>query len=145
MREAPTVLDAADALSVIEVMRATPSRMVLVYDEYGHFQGIITAMDLLEAITGDFADAEGDEPDMVRRADGSWLVSGGESADEFAGETGFPLPEGDFNTVAGMVLSIINRIPRAGDMFHHQGWTVEVVDMDAMRIDKLIVTPPLAE
>ena len=44
-----------------------------------------------------------------------------------------------------MVLSIINRIPRAGDMFHHQGWTVEVVDMDAMRIDKLIVTPPLAE
>ena len=80
---------------------------------------------------------------MVRRADGSWLVSGGESADEFAGETGFPVPEGDFNTVAGMVLSIINRIPRAGDVFHHQGWTVEVADMDAMRIDKLIVTPPV--
>lgn len=142
MREAPTVLDAADALSVIEVMRATPSRMVLVYDEYGHFQGIITAMDLLEAIAGDFADAEGDEPDMVRRADGSWLVSGGESADEFTGETGFPAPEGDFNTVAGMVLAIINRIPRTGDVVQHEGWTVEVADMDAMRIDKLIVTAP---
>ena len=142
MREAPTVLDAADALSVIEVMRATPSRMVLVYDEYGHFQGIITAMDLLEAITGDFVDAEGEEPDIVRRADGSWLVAGSESADEFAGETGFPVPEGDFNTVAGMVLAILNRIPRTGDVFTHEGWTVEIADMDAMRIDRLIVTAP---
>ena len=145
MREAPTVLDAADALSVIEVMRVTPSRMVLVYDEYGHFQGIITAMDLLEAITGDFVDAEGEEPDVVRRADGSWLVAGSESADEFAGETGFPVPDGDFHTVAGMVLSIINRIPRTGDVFTHEGWTVEVADMDAMRIDRLIVTAPVAE
>ncbi len=145
MREAPTVLDAADALSVIEVMRATPSRMVLVYDEYGHFQGIITAMDLLEAITGDFVDRDGEEPDIVRRADGSWLVAGSESADEFAGETGFPVPEGDFNTVAGMVLAIINRIPRTGDVFTHDGWTVEVADMDAMRIDRLIVTSPAAD
>lgn len=144
IREAPTVLDAADALSVIDVLRATPSRMVLVYDEYGHFQGIITAMDLLEAITGDFADTEGDEPDMVLRSDGSWLVAGSESADEFAGETGFPLPEGDFNTVAGMVLAILNRIPRTGDVFQHEGWTVEVADMDAMRIDRLIVTGPPA-
>ena len=139
------MLDAADALSVIEVMRNTPSRMVLVYDEYGHFQGIITAMDLLEAITGDFVDAEGEDPDIVRRSDGSWLVSGGESADEFAGETGFPVPEGDFNTVAGMVLAIINRIPRTGERFDHEGWTVEIADMDAMRIDKLIVQGPSAE
>ncbi|PZO67034.1 MAG: DNA-binding protein [Paracoccus denitrificans] len=145
LREAPTVLDAADALSVIEVLRATPSRMVIVYDEYGHFQGIITAMDLLEAITGDFVGPDGDEPDIVRRADGSWLVAGSESADEFAGETGFPVPDGDFNTVAGMVLAIINRIPRTGDVFEHDGWKVEVADMDAMRIDRLIVTAPLAE
>lgn len=144
LREAPTVLDAADALSVIEILRHTPSRMVLVYDEYGHFQGIITAMDLLEAITGDFVDPDGDEPDIVRRADGSWLVAGSESADEFAGETGFPVPEGDFNTVAGMVLSIINRIPRTGEVFTHDGWTVEIADMDAMRIDRLIVKAPTA-
>ena len=145
IREAPTVLDAADALSVIEVLRATPSRMLLVYDEYGHFQGIITAMGLLEAITGDFMDPEGEDPDIVRRADGSWLVAGSESADEFAGETGFPVPEGDFHTVAGMVLAIINRIPRTGDSFTHDGWTVEIADMDAMRIDRLIVTAPAAE
>ena len=142
IREAPTVLDAADALSVVEVLRATPSRMLLVYDEYGHFQGIITAMDLLEAITGDFVDPHGDEPDIVRRADGSWLVAGSESADEFANETGFPVPEGDFSTVAGMVLALINRIPRTGDVFSHDGWVVEIADMDAMRIDRLIVTAP---
>ncbi len=144
IREAPTVLDAADALSVIEVLRATPSRMLLVYDEYGHFQGIITAMDLLEAITGDFVDPHGDEPDIVRRADGSWLVAGSESADEFANETGFPVPEGDFSTVAGMVLTLINRIPRTGDVFSHDGWVVENADRDAMRIDRRIVTAPAA-
>ena len=58
---------------------------------------------------------------------------------------GFPVPDGDFHTVAGMVLSIINRIPRTGDVFTHEGWTVEVADMDAMRIDRLIVTAPAAE
>ena len=93
----------------------------------------------------DFVDAEGEEPDVVRRADGSWLVAGSESADEFAGETGFPVPDGDFHTVAGMVLSIINRIPRTGDVFSHDGWVVEIADMDAMRIDRLIVTAPAAD
>ena len=85
---------------------------------------------------------DAEDPDIVRRADGSWLVAGSESADEFANETGFPVPEGDFSTVAGMVLALINRIPRTGDVFSHDGWVVEIADMDAMRIDRLIVTAP---
>ncbi len=144
IRDAPMVLDTAKAMSVVEIMRKTPERMVFVYDEFGHFQGVITTMDLLEAIAGDFEDGAGDDPDIVRRADGSWLVAGSESADEFAGETGFPLPlpEGDYSTVAGLVLNLLGQIPRTGETFTYQGWTFEVADMDAMRIDKLIVTAP---
>lgn len=141
VRDAPMVLDTANAMSVVEVMRKTPERMVLVYDELGHFQGVINTMDLLEAIAGDFEDGDND-PDIVRRADGSWLVAGSESADEFAGETGFELPDGDFSTVAGLVLDIIGQIPRTGDTFEYKGWHFEIADMDAMRIDRIIVTPP---
>lgn len=144
IRDAPMVLDTAKAMSVVEIMRKTPERMVFVYDEFGHFQGVITTMDLLEAIAGDFDDGAGDDPDIVERADGSWLVAGSESADEFASETGFPLPlpEGDYSTVAGLVLNLLGQIPRTGETFTHAGWTFEVADMDAMRIDKLIVTAP---
>ncbi|AGT09948.1 hemolysin family protein [Paracoccus aminophilus] len=144
VRDAPMVLDTANAMAVIEIMRHTPERMVFVYDEFGHFQGVINTMDLLEAIAGDFADGIEDEPDIVTRADGSWLVAGSESADEFASETGFPLPlpEGDYSTVAGLVLTILGQIPRTGETFTYQGWQFEVADMDAMRIDKLIVTAP---
>lgn len=141
LRDAPMVLDTASAMSVVDVMRRTPERMVLVYDELGHFQGTINTMDLLEAIAGDFADGD-DDPDFVRRSDGSWLVAGAESADEFAGETGFDLPEGDYSTVAGLVLHIIGQIPRTGDTFKYQGWHFEIADMDAMRIDRVIITAP---
>lgn len=141
LRDAPMVLDTAKAMSVVEVIRRTPERMVLVYDEHGHFQGVINTMDILEAIAGDFDDGE-DDPDFVRRADGSWLVAGAESADEFAGETGFELPEGDYETVAGLVLHILGQIPRTGDTFDYQGWAFEIADMDGMRIDRVIVAAP---
>lgn len=141
LRDAPMVLDGAKAMSVVDLIRRTPERMVLVYDELGNFQGIISTIDLLEAIAGDF-DVDNEDPDMVLRADGSWLVAGSESADEFAGETGFELPEGDYSTVAGLVLHIIGQIPRTGDTFSYQGWGFEIADMDAMRIDRVIVTAP---
>ncbi|MDO5605305.1 MAG: hemolysin family protein [Paracoccus sp. (in: a-proteobacteria)] len=143
IRPAPVVLDTASAVDVIGRLRTTPTRMALVYDEYGHFEGVVTAMDLLGAITGDFIDAEGEEPDMFRREDGSWLVSGSENADEFAGETGYVLPGGDFSTVAGLMLHLLGRIPQTGEVFTAPGgWRFEVADMDGLRIDKLIVTAP---
>lgn len=142
LKQPPVVLDTADAMSVVDKLRSSAARLALVYDEYGNFQGIITVMDLLETITGDFIDPDSDEPDIIRRADGSWLVAGSENADEFSGETGMPLPEGDFSTVAGMVLQIVGRIPRTGEVFVHDGWQIEVADMDGMRIDRLIVAAP---
>lgn len=142
VRPVPVVLDTARAVDVIARMRETPMQMVFVYDEYGHFEGMVTSMDLLEAITGDYTVDDEDEPELLRRADGSWLVAGAENADEFSGATGFPLPKGEFATVAGLVIDLLGRIPETGATTRYRGWGIEVVDMDGMRVDKVIVTPP---
>ena len=72
----PVVRDGLPALNVIEQLKSSPAHMLLVFDEYGHFEGVITPMDVLEAITGEFAGWDDDEPKIVEREDGSLLVAG---------------------------------------------------------------------
>jgi putative hemolysin len=140
MREVPVVSDMADALNVIEILRASPNHMALVYDEYGSFEGIITTGDILEAITGTFAEAQADEPDVVARDDGSLLVSGSMPADEFCDRHGIPREEaGDYETVAGLVIHHLSKLPSLGDKVFVAGWRIEVIDLDDRRIDKLLV------
>ena len=141
IREAPVVLDLSDATQVIDSLRGSLVHMVLVYDEYGHFQGIVTPMDVLEAITGAFRDEKVDEPACVERPDGSLLVAGWMAVDEFAERVNLPLPEDrDFDTVAGLVLDRMGRLPVLGESVAYAGYHMEVVDMDGMRIDKLLVS-----
>ena len=138
--EAPVVRDGTRALDVIETLRTAPAHMVLVYDEYGHFEGVITAMDVLEAITGDFDDST-EEPKMVTRADGSLLIAGWMPVDEFAERIGLVLElDRDYETVAGLVLDRMGRLPDVGDTLRVGRWVVEVVDLDGRRIDKLLVS-----
>ncbi|RJL12552.1 hemolysin family protein [Paracoccus siganidrum] len=138
--EAPVVRDGMPALDVIEQMRNTPAHMALVYDEYGHFEGIVTPMDVLEAITGEFLDEDDEEPKLVTREDGSMLVAGWMPADEFADVTGISLrPDPDFASVAGMVIDAVGMLPAVGTHIEMQGWRIEVVDLDGRRIDKLLV------
>lgn len=140
MQPAPIIPETMGAPEVIARLRASPGQMVLVYDEYGHFEGVVTPMDVLEAITGEFAGLDDDEPKVVEREDGSLLVAGWMPADEFADRLSIPLPEDhDYSTVAGMVLDLMGRLPQAGDSVRWQGWRIEVVDMDGRRIDKLLV------
>jgi putative hemolysin len=140
MREVPVVSDMADALNVIEILRASPNHMALVYDEYGSFEGIITTGDILEAITGTFAEAQADEPDVVTRDDGSLLVSGSMPADEFCDRHSIPREEaGDYETVAGLVIHHLSKLPSLGDKVIVAGWRIEVIDLDDRRIDKLLV------
>lgn len=140
MREAPVVSDRAGALDVIQSLRRSPAHMVLVYDEYGHFEGIVTSGDVLEAITGVFQEDESGEPAIVEREDGSFLVAGWMPIDEFADEMGFSMGgESDYETVAGFVINEIKRLPKLGETFTARGWHFEVVDMDGMRVDKLLV------
>lgn len=138
---APVVRDGTPALDVIERLRKAPAHMLLVYDEYGHFEGIVTPMDLLEAITGEFIEPGDDEPKMVTREDGSMLVAGWMPVDEFADQTGITLrPERDFASVAGMVIDAAGMLPPVGSHVEIGGWRIEVVDLDGHRIDKLLVS-----
>ncbi|MFZ5710425.1 MAG: hemolysin family protein [Pseudomonadota bacterium] len=139
IRDVPVVSDRADALDVLKVLRDGRGGIALVYDEFGHFEGIVTAGDFLGAITGGLDDDE-EEPAVVRREDGSWLVAGWMPADEFRDALGVPLPEnGDFDTVAGLFISIHQRLPELGDVATLGPWRFEVVDMDGRRIDKVLV------
>ena len=98
--------------------------MALVHDEYGHFEGIVTPADILEAITGVFrADVdEEDEPPCRQREDGSWLLAGYMQADEMADQLGIDLPENrDYETVAGYVLSHLHHLPATGEMRRRAG------------------------
>ncbi len=138
--DAPVVREGLPALDVIEHMRKTPAHIALVYDEYGHFEGIVTPMDVLEAITGEFLDEDDDEPKIFRREDGSLLVAGWMPADEFADATGISLPaDRDYASVAGMVIDVAGTLPAIGSHVEMQGWRIEVVDLDGRRIDKLLV------
>ena len=141
VREVPFVLDLADAPQVIDSLQAALVHMALVFDEYGHFQGVVTPMDVLEGITGAFLDEETDEPACVERADGSYLVAGWMPVDEFAERVGVPLPvERGFDTVAGLMLERMGRLPALGEVLAYGGFRLEVVDLDGLRIDKLLVS-----
>ncbi|HEY6633257.1 MAG TPA: hemolysin family protein [Rhizobiaceae bacterium] len=143
MRSAPIAHDQADALDVLTTLRESEVPVALVHDEYGHFEGIVTPADILEAITGVFRsdlDAE-EEPPAVRREDGSWLFAGYMQADEMADQIGIELPESrDYETVAGYILSHLHRLPATGECVDADGWRFEVVDLDGRRIDKVIAS-----
>ena len=142
MRRAEIVPDQVDAMDVLEVLRRSDVPMVMVHDEYGHFEGIVTPADLLSAIAGHFAsdrDAT-DEPDLVEREDGSLLVSGQMPIDQLADRIDITLSEDrDYATVAGHALWLMRRLPEVGDFVDDQGWRFEIVDMDGRKIDKLLV------
>ncbi|MGC4252025.1 MAG: hemolysin family protein [Sphingobium sp.] len=142
IRKAEVVPDQVDAMDALEVLRRSDVPMVMVHDEYGHFEGIVTPADLLSAIAGHFAsDRDTDEePDLVEREDGSLLVSGQMPVDQLAERIGIDLPEDrDYATVAGHALWLLKRLPEVGDHVDDQGWRFEVVDMDGRKIDKLLV------
>lgn len=145
-REVPIISDLASAIDVIQAIRRTPTHMVLVYDEYGHFEGVITAGDVMEAIVGAMQEGPGDEQAIVRRDDGTYLVSGWMPIDEFSEFMSFPLGEDvEYQTVAGLVLEELKHLPELGESFTKNGWRFEVVDLDGRRIDKLLITPEHAE
>ncbi len=141
MREVPVVSDLTSAIDVIQALRKSTVHLVLVYDEYGHFEGIITSGDVLEAITGVFQESEAEEPAMVAREDGSYLVAGWMPIDEFADQMGFnPGEDPEFETVAGLVLAELRRLPELGEHFTKNGWRFEVIDLDGRRIDKILLS-----
>ncbi|UPG71576.1 hemolysin family protein [Roseomonas gilardii subsp. gilardii] len=144
MRQPLVLPDTLPALDALERMRTDKIGMALVMDEYGSFEGIITDSDLLEAIVGELGEPEPEPAEgAVERHDGSLLVDGMMPSDELKARLDLPtLPqEGSYHTVAGLLLALLQRVPKEGDRIAWSGWQFEVVDMDGRRVDKVLVSP----
>jgi len=138
------VPETLSGMELLEHFRSTRADLVFVVDEYGAVQGVISERDLLEAITGEFGTSADEDSWAVRRDDGSWLMDGLIPVPELKDRLELKdLPEEDrgrYNTLAGMVMLLLGRLPRTADKVEWQGWCFEVVDLDGKRVDKVLVT-----
>ena len=142
IRQAPIIPETVDARDVIAILRDSPVHMGLIHDEYGTFQGVVTRVDILEAIVGSFNTEEGPpESAFVQRDDGSYLISGWMPALWFAELLDITLPPSrHYQTFAGFLLQEFGAIPGVGDKIDAHGWRFEIVDLDGRRIDKVLVS-----
>ena len=127
-------------LKALGIMKASRVHMAFLVDEYGAFEGVVTATDLLEMIAGDFDEGHDEEEAYIRqREDGSWLVDGQTDLDELCDVLGEDFGEAEgFHTVAGLVLHQLSRVPDEGEILQLGRFEVEIIDMDDRRIDKLL-------
>jgi putative hemolysin len=135
------------ALRALEMLKKSGEPMALVVDEYGDFEGVVTLTDIMEALVGDIATpGEEENPPVVTRDDGSWLIDGMVPIDEVKDVIGLKhLPgeeTGDFQTLGGFMMAQVNRVPRVADHFIVEGYRFEVVDMDGRRVDRVLIIPP---
>ena len=133
-------------LQLLEAFRASRQHAAVVLDEYGGASGIVTLHDVLEALVGELpsVDGEPEEPAILRREDGSWLVEGAIAVGDLEAELDLELTgdgPSDYQTLAGFVLARLGRLPQAGDHVVWQGHRFEVVDMDGRRVDKVLIAP----
>ncbi len=128
---------------LLELFQKERNQLAIVLDEYGGTEGLVTIQDVLEELVGKIHDEhrQDEATAFVRREDGSWLVDGSASIEELAERLAVRLDSEprDYSTVSGLVLTQLERIPSVGDALQWRGLTIEVVDMDGRRIDKLLV------
>jgi len=145
LRKPVFVPESTRGLKVLELFKQTITHMALVVDEYGVIQGLVTLNDIMIEIVGDVPTSPGeDQPQAVQRDDGSWLVDGMLSVEEF-GQL-FHISEltieehGNYQTLGGFIITHLGRIPNATDYFEWRGMRFEVMDMDGNRVHKVLIT-----
>ena len=140
VEKVPIVSERMAALDAVEQLRQSPLSLLVVVDEHGSVEGIVTEGDILKTIVSDIAEEE--PARIAQRSDGSLLIDGSFPIDELGGRIGVTLPPAhDYHTVAGFVLERMRRLPRIGESFHYGGWRFEIVDVDGRRIDKVLAAP----
>ena len=141
MTEAPFIMEQTTAYKALENFKKSGIHYAFVSDEYGVFQGIITLNDILEALVGDASDFYKDDFQLIAREDGTWLVDGHYPLHDFL--TYFELDEliNDYEvtTVSGLIMTELSRIPKQGEKLIWQRFEMEVIDMDGVKIDKVMV------
>jgi putative hemolysin len=133
------------ALKLLELFKKSRTHMALVIDEYGGVEGLVTLNDILEDLVGDVASVDmPEEKQVVQRPDGSWLIDGKLQIDDLKEILHVPLlPEEEsarYQTLGGLVMLQVGRVPVTGDVFEAVGHRFEVVDMDGKRVDKVLVS-----
>ncbi|CAN1545397.1 TlyC Hemolysins and related proteins containing CBS domains [Flavobacteriaceae bacterium] len=141
MTEAPFMMEQTTAYKALEQFKETGVHYALVSDEYGVFQGVITLNDILEALVGNASDFYKDDFQLIEREDGTWMVDGHYSLHDFL--TYFELDDliNDYEvtTVSGLIMTELSRIPKEGEKLIWQKFELEVIDMDGVKIDKVMV------
>ena len=144
MLPAVFVPETLSGMELLEHFRGSDTQMVFVVDEYGEVQGVITLRDVLEAITGEFTPLLAEDAWAVQREDGSWLIDGlipaTELKDRLAIKTLPDEDRGRYNTLAGMMMLLLGRLPQITDTVEWGGWRFEIVDMDGKRVDKVMAS-----
>ena len=144
------VPESVTTTQLLESFRRARLQFALIVDEYGEVQGLVTLTDVLAAIVGELSVPEAPEDrDMLQREDGSWLVDGDVGIERLKSvlDIGDDLPgeeEHSFNTVGGLIMHVLGRIPAPTDHFEAVGWRFEVLDMDRNRVDKVLLSQPPA-
>jgi len=131
-------------LELMQKFRDAEAQMMIVVDEYGEAQGMITLRDALEAITGEFKPSRSEEAWAVQRKDGSWLLDGMIPIPELKDRLNLKaVPEegrARFHTLSGMLMWLLENLPNTGDVVEWEDWRFEVVDLDGKRVDKVLAT-----
>lgn len=132
-----------EVYSALEKMKTNHIRYAFVIDEFGSVRGVVTLKDIMEALVGEMPSKD-EAPEIVRRADGSYLVDGQISFYNFLSyfKSVELYSNNDFNTLSGLILEELEHVPQTGEIMKWHDFTLEIVDMDGARIDKVLVTKP---
>ena len=144
LQPAVFVPETLTGMDLLDHFRASGTQMVLVVDEYGEVQGLVTLQDVLEAVTGEFQPRTQEDAWAVQRDDGSWLLDGlipvPELKDRLALKAVPEEDKGRYHTLSGLMMWLLGRLPLTGDSAVWEDWTLEVVDLDGKRVDKVLAT-----
>ncbi len=136
--------DNLPSLRVLRRFHELKTHIAIVLDEYGSFEGVITLNDFMDALLGTMGEGVMEDPPVVTRPDGSWLIDGQFAVDELKELLEVhSLPEeeqGNYETLAGLLMTLLQRIPKIGDRVEWENFSFEIVDMDVNRVDRVLVT-----
>lgn len=144
LERAVFVPESLTGMKLLDQFRNSGTQIAFVIDEYGELQGLVTVHDVMEALAGEFKPEDPEDAWAIRRDDGSWLLDGltpiPELKDVLALSTVPDESKGRYHTLSGMIMWLMDRLPRTGDRVEWGGWRFEIVDLDGNRVDKVLVS-----
>ncbi|GLZ84094.1 hypothetical protein Pres01_01450 [Metapseudomonas resinovorans] len=142
LRIPPNLPDSASVLGALEEMRKASTHVAFVVNEFGGFEGLLTMTDILESIAGELPDASEVDGLDIEPCDGGWKVSGAVNLSLLGERVGFSAKPGeDYQTLAGLAMSLLDRLPVIGDSLEVEGWQLEVIEVRERRVNRLFLKP----